>query len=66
MEGERLMAILFSFGGATVTSETAVLLGSTVLVATTVTLVEEVTAGAVNSPLSEIVPALACQRMDRV
>jgi len=59
--GERLMAILFC--GTTVTSETATLVGSATPVAITVTLVEDVTVGAVNRPLCEIVPALARQKM---
>lgn len=59
--GEMLIAILFC--GTTVTSETALLAGSDALVATTVTLVEDVTVGAVNRPLCEIMPALARQKM---
>jgi hypothetical protein len=59
--GERLMAILFC--GTIVTSETATLVESAAAVAITVTLVEDVTVGAVNRPLCEIVPALACQKM---
>jgi len=59
-EGETLIAALFR--GTTVTSETAVL-ESDALVAVTVTFVEDVTAGAVSRPVSEIVPALARQRM---
>jgi len=59
--GETLIAILFC--GTTVTSETALLAGSDALVATTVTLVEDVTVGAVNRPLCEIMPALARQKM---
>ena len=60
------MAILFSFGVRLSLQKQRCCLGLPHSCATTVTLVEEVTAGAVNSPLSEIVPALACQRMDRV
>src|SRR4029077_1824462 len=59
--GGRLMAILFF--GTTGTSKTAPLAESTAPVAITVTVVEDVTVGAVNRPLCEIVPALACQKM---
>ena len=57
--GERLIAILFN--GSIVTSEAATLLASAALVAVTVTAVDDVTMGAVNIPVLETEPALACQ-----
>ena len=57
--GERFTTILDD--GAMVTSETATAPSSATLVAVTVTIVDDVTEGAVNRPPLEIVPALACQ-----
>lgn len=57
--GERLTTILVD--GTIVTSETATAPSSATLVAVTVTVVDDVTVGAVNRPPLEIVPALACQ-----
>jgi uncharacterized membrane protein YfcA len=47
--------------GTTVTSALAMLLSSMALVAVTVTTVDDATEGAVNIPLLEILPAVACQ-----
>ena len=57
--GERFIATLVD--GTMVTSELAMLLSSMALVAVTVTTVDDVTEGAVNSPRLETVPAVACQ-----
>ena len=47
--------------GVTVTSEVEIRTKSILLLAVTVTFVAEVTVGAVNKPLGEMVPALASQ-----
>jgi hypothetical protein len=57
--GERLIATLVD--GTIVTSAAASPPSSMALVAVTVTTVDEVTVGAVNTPLLETVPAVACQ-----
>jgi hypothetical protein len=57
--GERSIVTLVD--GTTVTSALAMLLSSMALVAVTVTTVDDATEGAVNIPLLEILPAVACQ-----